>query len=492
MSTCCEPNRLDDPGMRGSGLRAVLISTYELGHQPFGLASPTAWLRRVGVDVTPIDLSRGALDEDAVRAADLVAFYVPMHTATRMALEALDKVRALNANAHLCFYGLYAPLNEAYLRALGADTILGGEYEQGLLKLAARLARHRTWLPTLGTRQPEPVISTARQEFIVPDRRGLPALADYASVVVGDERRIVGYSEASRGCKHTRHCPIVPVYGGRFRVVAPDVVLADVDQQVQDGAEHITFGDPDFFNGPTHAMRVVEGLHAGHPRLTYDVTIKVEHLLRYTALLPRLRDTGCLFVTTAVESIDDHVLARLEKGHTQRDFIEVVRRFDEIGLTLTPTFVAFHPWLTVLDYRRLLALLDELGLVDYVGSIQLAIRLLIPAGSKLLDLGEIRELVGEFDRGNLSYTWRHPDPRVDALFEEVFSIVEASVARQTDRRETFERIWRAARDADPNPDEIPRRRGRPASRPVPHLNEPWFCCAEPLRNVPVTQRIAPV
>lgn len=491
MATCCEPIRPIQQGTGGTGLRAVLISTYELGHQPFGLASPVAWLRRAGVEVTAIDLSRGRLYEDAVRAADLIAFYVPMHTATRMAVDVLKRVRALNVNAHLCFYGLYAPINEAYLRALGADTILGGEFEQGLLKLALRLAGDRTGLPSLGTQHPEPVISIARQNFIVPDRCGLPALADYASVVVGDERRIVGYSEASRGCKHTcRHCPIVPVYNGHFRIVAPDVVLADVGRQVQDGAEHITFGDPDFFNGPTHAMRIVEGLHAAHPKLTYDVTIKVEHLLRHAALLPRLRDTGCLFVTTAVESIDDRVLARLDKGHTRSDFIEVVRRFDEIDLTLTPTFVTFHPWLTVRDYRRLLALIDELGLVDYVGSIQLAIRLLIPAGSKLLDLNEIRELVDEFDQAKLSYTWRHPDPHVDALFERVFAIVEAGVTDQADRREIFERVWRVAHDADPDPEEIHRRRGRPASRPVPHLTEPWFCCAEP-QNLPVAHPLTP-
>src|SRR5207253_1855094 len=108
-----------------------------------------------------------------------------------------------------------------------------------------------------------------------------------------------------------RHCPVVPIYNGQFRVVQPDVVLADIDAQVRAGAEHITFGDPDFFNGPTHAMRVVDALHAAHPHVTYDVTIKVEHLLRHGDLLPRLASTGCALVTSAVESIDDRVLALL-------------------------------------------------------------------------------------------------------------------------------------------------------------------------------------
>ena len=113
-------------------MRVVLISTYELGRQPFGLASPAAWLRAAGAGVTCVDLSRETLPEDAVRAADLVAFYVPMHTATRLAVAALPAVRGLNAKAHLCFYGLYAPVNESYLRGLGVETILGGEFEEGL------------------------------------------------------------------------------------------------------------------------------------------------------------------------------------------------------------------------------------------------------------------------------------------------------------------------------------------------------------------------
>jgi len=55
-------------------LKIVLISTYELGRQPFGLASPAAWLRADGHQVTCADLARGplwraALHHDTVRDA---------------------------------------------------------------------------------------------------------------------------------------------------------------------------------------------------------------------------------------------------------------------------------------------------------------------------------------------------------------------------------------------------------------------------------------
>src|SRR5579863_7625399 len=100
-------------------MNVVLISTYELGHQPFGLASPAAWLRARGAAVTCMDLSREAFREEPIREADLVAFYVPMHTATRLAARLIAPVLRLNPRARLCFYGLYAPVNEAYLRELG-------------------------------------------------------------------------------------------------------------------------------------------------------------------------------------------------------------------------------------------------------------------------------------------------------------------------------------------------------------------------------------
>src|SRR5262249_10801833 len=156
--------------------------------------------------------------------------------------------------------------------------------------------------------------------------------------------RVVGYTEATRGCKHRcRHCPIVPIYDGQFRVVPVDVVLADIRQQVDAGARHITFGDPDFFNGPAHALAILSALAREWPELTYDATIKVEHLLKQRALLPRLRDTGCLFITSAVEAIDDDILARLDKHHTRADFIEAVAICRAAGVTLVPTFVAFTP-----------------------------------------------------------------------------------------------------------------------------------------------------
>jgi radical SAM superfamily enzyme YgiQ (UPF0313 family) len=520
-------------------MKIVLISTYELGRQPFGLVSPAAWLRRRGHEVTCLDLTRQELDALAVGSAELIAIYLPMHTATRLACKLIPSLRVQNPGAHICCYGLYAPMNAEYLRSLGVGTILGGEFEGGLVRLAERLScaekndkifpqglkhleagrsmsepfeaqdklklrppsatekkpqgsedsalRYRggdalkraptTFVAT----QSEPIVSLERLEFEVPDRTGLAPIAQYAHLVVpGGGYRVVGSTEASRGCKHLcRHCPIVPVYNGVFRIVAQDVVLADVRQQVAAGAQHISFGDPDFFNGIRHAMELVEAFHREFPGVTYDVTIKIEHLRKQERHLERLRDTGCLFVISAVESIDDGILERLDKGHTREDFLYVARKFRELGMTLHPTFVPFTPWTTLDGYLDLLRVLAAEELVENVAPIQLGIRLLIPEGSRLLELEEVRRMVDAFDAESLVYPWRNADGRVDLLSEAVQSIAAEAVRKKESRAAAFARIWEAAHAAA---GVVAPELRVTEGRGVPFLSEPWYCCAEPTRD----------
>jgi radical SAM superfamily enzyme YgiQ (UPF0313 family) len=436
-------------------MRVLLVSTYELGRQPFGLASPAAWLTQRGHEVRCADLSIESLKPDLARNAELIAFYLPMHTATRLAAELIPKVRQLNPAAHLCCYGLYAPLNEHYLRTLGVETILGGEFEAGLAAVADGDG-------------PGPLISLDRLHFLTPSRAGLPPLEEYAKLRVNGTRKLAGYTEASRGCKHLcRHCPVVPVYQGTFRIIQPEVVLEDVRRQVSAGAEHITFGDPDFFNGPTHAMRIVEAMHREFLGLTYDATIKIEHLLGHRDLLPRLKATGCAFVTSAVESVDDRVLEKLDKGHTRADFIEVVDRFRHVGLTLAPTFIPFTPWTTRESYHELLDVLREMDLVEHVAPIQLALRLLIPRGSLLLKLPDVQSVITGFDEPALLYRWKHPDPDVDAMAGEALKLASL----EGSRRETFRKLWNLAASSRPLPDDfdlMPR-------ATIPYMDEPWYC-----------------
>ena len=457
-------------------MKIALISTYELGRQPFGLASPAGWLTRRGHEVVCLDLSREAADESAIRDAALIGFYVPMHTAARLTLELMEPVRKMNPRAQVCVFGLYAPMNEQSFRKAGAHSVLDAEFEEDLARLADRVSNGQiAGGPRFDGAAKEKALP--RLKFEETDRSTLPALRKYAHLVMPDGmHRTTGYTEASRGCKHVcRHCPIVPVYDGQFRVVQADIVLEDIRQQVRAGAQHITFGDPDFFNGLTHGMRIAEKLHEEFPELTYDATIKIEHLKKHPKQLERLRDTGCAFVTSAVESLDDQVLAKLEKGHTRRDFIEVLEQCRNIGLGLQPTFVAFTPWTTAEGYLDLLETIADLDLAEIVAPIQLGIRLLIPNGSRLLELEEIRRIAEPFDERSLVYPWRHEDPAMDALAEAVQHAVTNAEKQKLSRRESFESIWQLAREAlsaPATPLHLPVLRDRAT---IPYLNEPWYC-----------------
>jgi radical SAM superfamily enzyme YgiQ (UPF0313 family) len=440
-------------------VRVLLISTYELGRQPFGLASPAAWLRAAGHEVTLADLSRAPLPDTALEAADFIGFYLPMHTATRLFLPLVERVRALNSNARLCAYGLYAPLNQDLLLRAGIHTVIGGEFEKALVDVVGQASG----LPN--------VTSLERQQFLPPDRTGLPPLTTYARLIQNGCARTVGYTEATRGCKHRcRHCPVVPVYQGVFRVVQPDVVLEDIRRQIAAGAEHITFGDPDFFNGPGQAVKIVESLHREWPSLTYDVTIKIEHILQHRDLLPLLRTTGCLFITSAVESLDDAVLERLAKGHTQADFLGALALTRAAGLPLAPTFIPFTPWTTLEAYHSFLRELVALDLIDQVAPIQLAIRLLIPESSLLLELPEIREMVGPFDARLLCYPWRHASPALDRLCASLQDLIKQEDRRHGTRPETFRKISALASGA-----QFPTEEPRVSRAAIPYLTEPWYC-----------------
>jgi radical SAM superfamily enzyme YgiQ (UPF0313 family) len=458
-------------------VRALLISTYDLGRQPFGLASASAALQAAGAEVRCADVSRERLAAEEVAAATLVGFFLPMHTATRLAVPVITRVREINPAARLCAFGLYAPLNARLLIDLGVAEILGAEFEDDLRRLAAGdvVSGPAVTHASADGRSIRPVVP--RVDFRIPDRSTLPSLDRYAKLRVGTDVRIVGNTEASRGCKHRcRHCPIVPVYDGRFRVVPPEIVLADVRWQIAAGARHITFGDPDFFNGIRHALTVVRAFHAEFPETSYDVTIKVEHLLAHADLLAVLRETGCAFVTSAVESIDDEVLEKLEKGHTRAGFERAAALCRDAGLTLAPTFVAFTPWTTLEGYCALLQAIDRLDLVEHVSPIQLAIRLLITEGSRLLELPEIRAMAPSFDAATMTYPWRHVDARVDHLQEQLASL--AGARSSSPRSETFDDVWTAAHAAAGI--EPPARRPEIVPRPIiPHLSEPWYCCAEP-------------
>jgi radical SAM superfamily enzyme YgiQ (UPF0313 family) len=462
----------------------LLVSTYELGHQPLHVASPAAALAGAGHEARCLDLSVQRWDElapEAVEWADAIAFSVPMHTAMRLAVAAATSVRQRRPDLPLCFYGLYAPMaGDAEVAGLAARAI-AGEYEPALLAWVAQVAVE-------GRPGASPVtVELGRGRFSAPVRHLLPALDRYARLAVDGEERQVGYVEASHGCAHRcRHCPVPVVYDGRTRLVGQDVVVADVAELVGMGARHITFGDPDFLNGPHHSLRVVRAIHERFPQLTFDCTVKVEHILAHRGIWDEMATAGCLFVVSAFESVNDEILIRLDKGHTAAEAAEAVQILRAHGIHLRPSWLPFTPWTSLQDVADMVDFVARHDLVPNVDPVQYSIRLLVPQGS--LILGDAQPPLGPYDPHLLSYTWRSPDPRVDALQADLASIAEQAAADDEAAGTTYLRIRRAVAEAmnggrhDESTDETDDEDalvGARSGAERPRLTEPWFCCAEP-------------
>ncbi len=451
----------------------LLVSTYELGHQPSGIAFPKAFLERAGFRPAALDLAVEPLDEALVRAARLIMVSVPMHTAARLGLAFAERARAIHPGALLAFHGLYAPLHAGLLETAGACAVLGGECEEDLVELA-RAVEHRADLSPF-LRSGAASTTVRHLDYPVPSRTGLPSPGRYARAIDGEGReRLAGHAEATRGCKHLcRHCPIPALYRGRFFAVPVDRVVEDVARQVGDGVRHITFGDPDFLNGPRHALRVASEVHARFPELTFDFTAKIEHLVSNAAALPRLREAGALFVVSAVESLSDVVLEKLAKGHSRADVFRAFEACRAAGLVLRPSLLPFTPWSTLDDYLDLLETLAREGWLDAVDPVHLSIRLLLPPGSLLLEDPGLA--VEGLDETALSYRWRHPDPRMDVLQGEVARVVEEAAARSEAPAATFDRIGRLALAAAGRPHERFAPVAADTGKRAPRLTENWFC-----------------
>jgi Radical SAM superfamily len=409
-------------------VRILLVATYELGQQPSTLGAVAAHLRAQGHEVRALDVSVDPWDPALAEWADEVAFSVPMHTATRLARD-LARDLSQDITRPLRAFGLYAAQCHDFATPVDWD--------------AAGMDR-------------------------LPARELLPPLDRYARLELAGEERLAGAVLTTLGCAHRcRHCPVPVVFDGRVRRVDEDVVLADVAQLVAAGARHVTFADPDFLNAPPHSLRIVDALHERFPAVTFDCTVKVEHVLRHTAVWPAFAAAGCVFVVSAFESVDDAVLGRLEKGHTTADAARAVEVLRGAGIEVRPSWLPFTPWTTP---DGVVALLDFVYAHDLVGSVdpvQYSVRLLLPEGSLLLGHPDLAPFLGPWDPERSSYSWSSADPAVDALQRRIATLVDSD----DDPVELYARVREAA--GAPPVELTHVTTGRP------RLTESWFCCAEP-------------
>ena len=466
-------------------MRVLLISTYELGHQPLHVASPAAALRRAGHAVRCLDLSVQPWDSGTLDWTEAVGFSVPMHTAMRLALSAGRRVRRERPTLPICFYGLYATVSRELVERELAASVIAGEYEPALTAWVDELAGPLAPPPAAkspGSSAPapppeSPIIHLQRGTFYPPARELLPGLERYARLAIDGEERLVGYVEASHGCVHRcRHCPVPTVYDGRIRVVQAEIVVRDVERLADMGARHITFGDPDFLNGWRHSLAIVRAVHERRPELTFDCTTKVEHVLEHSGVWEEMAASGCLFIVCALESVNDEILDRLDKGHTTAEAARAIELLREHGIEMRPSFLPFTPWTTPRDVLDILEFVAAHDLVANVDPVQYTIRLLVPEGSLLLERKDLREHLGPYEAERLTYPWHSGDPTADQLQGRLSALVEQCAASREPASVTFARVHAAVREATgdlggPEPEAI----AMGSTEGRPRLTEPWFC-----------------
>ena len=438
----------------------LLISCYELGHRPIGLTRPLSALEAAGFSPDAIDIAVEPLDAEKVKHARFIGISVPMHTALRLGVHLLQRIREINPNVSICMYGLYAELNADYLLSHGVDSCISGDASIQLVGLVQSIVEEK-----------QTEAQGLRPKIIKNGK--LPTLENYAQFEDNGEVRTVGYTETTHGCKHLcTHCPIPPIYNGKFFPVQRETVLEEIQKQVAEGATHITFGDPDFLNGPMHGLRILRAMHETFPNLTFDFTTKIEHILKHRKHFPEFAKLGCRFIISAVESLSEIVLTILEKHHTRADVETAIEIVHSTGIALRPTWVPFTPWTTLDDYLEILEFVNTHRLIYHVDSVQYAVRLLIPPGSYLLNRPETKVLSLTLNETAFSYIWAHPDPRMDELHKTINTLVENDARADVDALKTFYRIWELAADIRGYAMPIQK---KAANLPAPRLTEAWFC-----------------
>ena len=438
----------------------LLISCYELGHRPIGLTRPLSTLEAAGFSPDAIDIAVEPLDAEKVKHARFIGISVPMHTALRLGVHLLQRIREINPNVSICMYGLYAELNADYLLSHGVDFCISGDASIQLVGLVQSIVEEK-----------QTEAQGLRPKIIKNGK--LPTLENYAQFEDNGEVRTVGYTETTHGCKHLcTHCPIPPIYNGKFFPVQRETVLEEIQKQVAEGATHITFGDPDFLNGPMHGLRILRAMHETFPNLTFDFTTKIEHILKHRKHFPEFAKLGCRFIISAVESLSETVLTILEKHHTRADVETAIEIVHSTGIALRPTWVPFTPWTTLDDYLEILEFVNTHRLIYHVDPVQYAVRLLIPPGSYLLNRPETKVLSLTLNETAFSYIWTHPDPRMDELHKTVNTLVENDARADVDALKTFYRIWELAADIRGYAMPIQK---KAANLLAPRLTEAWFC-----------------
>ncbi len=452
-------------------MRPLILSTYELGHQPHLAALVAGVLKEGGSEYDIVDLS---IDPNL----DLLFNTYQGGYPNAVAIETAVLTVGMLTSAMLFRDVLsYLAKNSGHITKL----IVYGLYANEVASEASRISYTDLIVRTTPTTEEIALdlgVENATVKRYLPARENLPNLTRYKTVTSSGIERVTGYTEASVGCRHRcRHCPLPIFFNGRVAVNPVEDILNDIEFQVNAGATHITLGDPDFFNAPIHAMKVARAIKARFDNVTFDCTIKVEHLLKYGRYLKELAELGCIYITSAVESLSDETLTNLAKGHSSTDVDEAVQLVDRAGIDFHPSFVPFTPWTKLEDFEDILVFVYQNSMEKTLEPVQLSIKLLVPSNSLLLESPAFIEYKTHYDVETYSYLWRYREPKVEALHNAVTDQVLKSQLCRDAFEDTFFTLWSITEEHLGRSIATPIRNQR--SSDAVKSSEAWFCCAEP-------------
>ena len=432
-------------------MKILLLSFYDLGKQPKIISELYKKLDNGSnqIDVVDYSIEEKNLTLDNY---DVLGIYASMHTASVLAEQYLRDRKLPNK---LFVFGLYANVFSEMFSNFQSIHSFDSDELESLLEV-----------------QLNPNYSFKHS---VPDRTILPSITDYSHIVDGSNNLIAGSVETTYGCKHEcTHCPVPIEFKGMFKTFGTEKIITDVTNQVEEGAKHISFNDPDFFNGPKHALKILQLLNEKHPSITYDSTIKVEHILKYPDYFQELKNLNMLFVISAFETTNDHVLNILQKNHSSNDLNKAVELSLENNIDIRPTWMPFSPWTEQNDLISIIKLIENYKLRETVDPIQLTIKLLVPKNSLILKRPEMKEYLLDYDPASFSYAWKYKFPNIDNIQNELFTYV-----LQHESENEYAQYLGLVDILESHTNETLLNSEKYSQRIVPKLSETWFCCAEP-------------
>ena len=432
-------------------MKILLLSFYNLGKQPKIIGELYNKLNHDGIKIDVFDYSIKNYKLD-FENYDAIGLYASMHTATVLATEYLMEK---NLPDKVFTFGLYGKvLSDSDIRITYLENLDGSDFE---IYLGININSNFT-------------IKNS-----IPDRSSFPEISKYSKLVNGDKILYTGSVETTYGCKHVcTHCPVPIQFNGRFKTFSEEKIIGDISNQIESGAQHISFDDADFFNGPKYSLRILEKLYKKFPNITYDATIKVEHIIKYQKYFKELTNLNMLFVTSAFETTNNTVLEILKKNHTYKDLEQSISLSKQFDIDIRPTWMPFTPWTNTVDLINIVSLIEQYELRETVDPIQLAIKLLVPKGSLMIKRPEFSKYIGKYDQESFTYLWHYEDSQVEQLQALLFGYVveHDNINEKEQYLELIDIIQSFTKT-----NIIYNKKYN--YREVPKLSETWFCCAEP-------------